>query len=95
MTYKYSNACNRYGASMGRSNDNPANFEGLRVHLVRVNLDSGGYDPGGAYWGYGKPLFLCYTNDQDSDDVQYFLRADSRDHAKDQILEMVDCRFYH
>jgi hypothetical protein len=34
-----------------------------RFHLRRVRLDSGGYDPGGAYWGTGGTLFEASTAD--------------------------------
>ena len=36
MSFKYSKAYNQYGASMGRSNDNPSNFDGIKIHLERV-----------------------------------------------------------
>lgn len=93
--FNYTKAFGKYGASMGRPNDNPANFEAVKVRLERVMLDSGGYDKGGAYWGHSKLLFVAYTlAGEDTDDVQYFLRASSRDDAKRQILEMADCSFY-
>ena len=47
--------CNQYGAQMGRGVAG-AVLAG-KVHLQRVPLDGGGYDPGGAYWGHGEALF--------------------------------------
>jgi len=38
------------GAGMGRTSGLPENFAGP-LQLRHVPLDSGGYDPGGAYWG--------------------------------------------
>jgi hypothetical protein len=45
----------RYGAPMGRRDDQID--WGKRLYLRRVPIDSGGYDPGGAYWGLGRPLY--------------------------------------
>lgn len=76
----------KYGAPMGR-HAGPANAQGKsqRYNLVRVPLDSGGYDRGGAYWGVGAPLWYA-TNDERS---EYF-RARTRDAAKEYVREHVD-----
>jgi hypothetical protein len=68
----------QYGAPMGRrSYGLIQNCEARTVRLFRVNLDQGGYDNGGAYWGTGEPIY-CAT-----DDADYFetVRASNRDHA--------------
>lgn len=68
----------QYGAPMGRCNRGLIqNCEPRTVRLFRVNLDSGGYDDGGAYWGTGDPIY-CAT-----DDTDYFatIRASNRAHA--------------
>lgn len=67
------------GAPMGRGawGATPANGS-VRVFLVP--LDSGGYDPGGAYWGHandGTSLY-CAT---DGKDYRDFARAASREEA--------------
>lgn len=68
-----------YGAPMGRPTyalataPQPA-LSSLR--LFKVELDSGGYDNGGAYWGLGDPLY-CLKGEH----VQEFTRAMSRDDA--------------
>jgi len=71
----------RYGAPMGRhgspANMPDADLDKRTVRLFRVNLDSGGYDDGGAYWGIGAPLY-CATDDGD---YREFTRADNRFHA--------------
>lgn len=57
--------CSRRGADMGRTSLVPAvNVASLRFHLVRLRLDSGGYDAGGAYWGHGKPLYRAVSVDK-------------------------------
>lgn len=73
------------GASLGRpsrsyqgDNDTFAS----KIRLRRVRLDSGGYDQGGAYWGGGTPLYYYY---QDQGDVDGYLRARDREHAKTLI----------
>jgi hypothetical protein len=49
-----------HGASLGRRNTLSLDYAG-EVMLRRVPLDEGGYDPGGAYWGGGSPLFYVFT----------------------------------
>jgi len=50
-----------YGAPMGRRGRraNPEYNGVLRIR--RVPLDSGGYDPGGAYWGTGATLWCAFS----------------------------------
>jgi hypothetical protein len=46
-------AATQYGASFGRGSNSPGDFDQSQpVRLRRVNLDSQGYDEGGAYWGH-------------------------------------------
>lgn len=67
---------NQYGARMGRT-EFGAEPEDKTVRVFRLPIDSGGYDPGGAYWGLGKPLY-CAT---DGNDWRRFTRASSRQEA--------------
>ena len=60
MRYIYTKACSQYGASMGRRDNITEALAVEKLHLQRVRLDSGGYDPGGAYWGHGAPLFVAW-----------------------------------
>lgn len=46
----------KYGAPHGRSGSWVYRDTGT-ITLQRVELDSGGYDEGGAYWGLGEPLW--------------------------------------
>ena len=66
----------KYGAPMGRTSDNPANFAGIKVHLAKVPL-KGDYDAGGAYWGSGMPLWCAW-----SDEAVMYIRAPTRQQAK-------------
>lgn len=73
--------CSR-GAPMGRANwltkegssASSIPTEDRSIRLFKVNLDSGGYDDGGAYWGHGEPLW-CATDDED---YREFVRATDR-----------------
>lgn len=94
----------RYGAPMGRPNrdsytDKQGNTHRLTVtanarpfHLVRVRLDAGGYDSGGAYWGHGAPL---YYFEGPLSDVRGYVRGITRDAAKRNVRELhPHARFY-
>ena len=52
----------RRGAPMGRYTvgERPKD---KTIFDARVNICSGGYDAGGAYWGLGKELRVSYTKD--------------------------------
>jgi hypothetical protein len=100
---KYSNACSRYGASMGRpstSDRELSHIDGIdvKLKLQRVPLDSGGYDPGGAYWGHGSPLWRSEGSVElatGSHDITLYLRVSDRDHAKSMIrAKLRAARFY-
>ncbi len=80
MQFHYTNASSKYGASMGRRSDLP-NETTDKLSLQRVRLDSGGYDPGGAYWGGGYGTLPLYRAENEEGDVRYF-RAANRDAAK-------------
>ena len=78
MNYIYTKAYSQYGASMGRP-DHIAEAETVaKIHLERVRLNSGGYDPGGAYWGHGAPLYVAWCDGQ-----EMFFRARDRREAKE------------
>jgi len=65
----------KYGAPMGRPcNETPIGT----CNLIRIPLDSGGYDQGGAYWGHGEKLYGLF----DQWGRNYFTRAKDRNTAK-------------
>ncbi|QPC91487.1 hypothetical protein [Mesorhizobium sp. INR15] len=63
-----------------------------KVTMQRIRLDSGGYDPAGAYWGIGSPLYWAATDDGQLDET---FRASSRDAAKAHVRKTIpQARFY-
>ena len=81
----------KYGAPMGRGEDVPLIG---KIRMRRVRLDSGGYDPGGAYFGLGAPLY--YAAGDESGYV--YVRGASRRYAKAILAELgyidENSRFY-
>lgn len=73
----------RRGAAMGRDTLTGAH-DGSRLTLRRIRLDAGGYDPLGAYFGIGRPLYWCASKDGQ---IDFMLRAESRRSAKRQVSE--------
>lgn len=72
----------KYGAPMGRDYQDGAPVG--RMSLVRVRINSGGYDDGGAYWGIGQPLY-CATDSSDETEIRVFVRAPDRQTAKSLV----------
>ena len=75
----------RFGAPMGR----PSYYEyderyPTKCRLSHMPLDRGGYDAGGAYWGF--PSNLYWLRSADNDSVQLFYRARSRKEAAQKAL---------
>ena len=81
----------QYGAQMGRHTGPAPSTEGARWSLQRVRIDQGGYDPGGAYWEIGAPLY--WANDSETD---VYFRARNREAAKAHIRTEFDplAKFY-
>jgi hypothetical protein len=76
----------RRGAGMGRPSVKPEpSTARVYVALQRVKLNSGGYDQGGAYWGFSQ---ILYWANLDGSDGWYF-RAPSRDAAKAIVRETI------
>lgn len=68
---------NQYGAFMGRGSDLDSNTSDT-LEIREVPIDQGGYDPGGAYWGTGTPLFCIW----DANGHTRYLRASDASKAK-------------
>lgn len=71
---------------MGRADRIPLQAARTRWHLEKVRIDSGGYDPGGAYWGVASPsdwatIYVAHA----APDYQIFVRAVSREAAKQLV----------
>ncbi len=93
-------ACHR-GAPMGRGDITPADTQGARRFYLRLlPIDSGGYDPGGAYWGhYHLPMYGAFSRHDDKGGelpaATMYFRAASRDEAKKTIeARYPGARFY-
>lgn len=83
--------CTRYGAQMGRHTGPMPSAQAVKWTLQRVRVDAEGYDPGGAYWGLGQPLYWACNEDGES---TYF-RASSREAAKAHVRTLdPDAKFY-
>jgi len=89
------------GAALGRPTIievDPETFKG-RVYLSRIVLrEMGDYDVNGTYFGAGDPLYWCALHshypqpgqkatDADAQDIDFMLRAKTRDEAKRKVLE--------
>lgn len=77
---KLENVSSKYGAPMGRHSTCTLESMTGKVHLRRVDLNMGGYDNGGAYWGSGAPIWQV----ESETDVAYF-RASNRTIAKTKL----------
>lgn len=81
----------RYGAPMGRRSDGSLDPEAGRFRLVRIRLNLGGYDAGGAYWGLGVPLWRA----EDGDGRGLWFRARDRAAAKETLRrDYPEAQFY-
>lgn len=85
---------------MGRRDYHPIDRNAaIRTHLTRVPIVQG-YDPGGAYWGNGQPLYcadgITYNPETgDDDSIEVYLRAPNRDAAKAELLRRYpNLKFY-
>lgn len=79
----------KYGAPMGRNGDQIDPDGRVKWRLRQVPLNSGGYDPGGAYWGTGEPLFCAWgadIEDPDAEEFRVYFRARNRAQAKRWLL---------
>jgi hypothetical protein len=83
--------CNR-GAPMGRSSYISENIadQNTPLHLQKLIFVDGDYDKGGAYWGGGYNLGSMYCAFIPNMETMIFVRAKSRDSAKEQVVDFVD-----
>jgi hypothetical protein len=76
---------------MGRCNNITESDKDLRFHLVALRFQDGDYDEGGAYWGYvsGTQVYWAYSGVTDGTEEEQvmFIRAKSREAAKDSVRE--------
>lgn len=87
---EYTKAYSERGASMGRRETHgDPDFRGA-LTLELVPLDSGGYDPGGTYWGVPVPehgVFPLWTAYDADGTVDVFFRAKDRKAAELHVID--------
>ena len=79
----------------------------VKLRLVRLDINQGGYDKGGAYWGHRRPGFSLYwAESKEEFDLAPYARptfgtleipvdATSREDAKRKIRDLLpNARFY-
>lgn len=94
MPYYYSKAYSASGSSMGRRNGTSERLDVKLLHVERVPINSQGYDPGGAYWGTGRPLYVAWGEGPEYD-AEYFVRAANRQEAKEAAaIVFPNAKFY-
>lgn len=82
----------KHGAPMGRPSHakDTGDHDILTCHLLRVELDRGGYDSGGAYWGLPSDLWRVFNAEVDDyaegELVDTFLRSPDRDQAEARAI---------
>ncbi len=84
---KLSDVSSKYGAPHGRCNNKGDPDTKQRFYLIKVRVNSGGYDSGGAYWGYCSLGERVYRYLSEEGDIEGFVWAKSRALAKAEMLE--------
>lgn len=84
---KLSNGSSRYGAQMGRPSIIPPDYDGEKLQLVRLPFVDGAYDRWGAYWGLPANVW-CAWGQTATEQMEVFVRADSRQAAKKAIRDL-------
>ena len=81
--------CSERGADMGRRNQTQGKPE--RLHLQRLRFVDQCYDTGGAYWGAPENMYCAFSprNTENDPPIRVFTRANNREHAKQEILELL------
>jgi hypothetical protein len=70
------------GAALGRPT---IRGESDVLRITRTELDEGGYDENGTYFGIGEPLFWVSSEDGE---VDYMLRAENLEAARKKVLKL-------
>jgi len=86
MKFNYTKAYSTAGAQMGRPDSLQEADSVTRINIEQVPLHEG-YDPGGAYWGCGEPLFVAW-GDGDDEEQAAFLRAADWNEARMKFKEI-------
>jgi hypothetical protein len=90
---KFPKAYDQYGADMGRDSVLPSDRNiSIKLRLFKLQLDSGGYDEGGAYWGI--PNNLYWVESVDEVETQYggqpeVIQMNFRGYDREDVKEKV------
>jgi hypothetical protein len=74
------------GAALGRPHIGADRVPVGIMRLNRVELDAGGYDRLGTYFGLGPPLWFTYGSDSEDESIEMTFRAESREDAESKVL---------
>lgn len=82
----------KYGAPLGRPNIIPADIKTVgKLSIRKLRWVDGDYDEKCAYWGNtGKDNIYRAIGETATADVEIFVRATSREEAKEKIQDMID-----
>jgi hypothetical protein len=82
------------GAAMGRKEINPVAEPSGPLTVCYVELDEGGYDVCGTYWGNTPKhyTYFAYGNTEDGEDIELFILAKSLLDAKEYLSRVADIR---
>ena len=86
MKFNYTKGYDHYGAQLGRTGPLQQADSVTRINIEQVPIHEG-YDPGGAYWGGGEPLFVAWGDGDDEEQVA-FLRAADWNEARMKFKEI-------
>lgn len=80
---------------MGRSDVLPDDRElPIKLRMRKLRFVDGDYDEMGAYWGSGNPIWFAGGEDA-KEQVQIFVRAETRSIAKDKIRTLLPKATFH
>jgi len=87
-------AYSQYGASMGRRDNITEPAYHVKFQLQKMQINSGGYDTGGAYWGVGMPMY--HAAGYGAEELQeMFFRARDRAQAREIVkAKFKNCKFW-
>jgi len=86
MKFNYTKAYSAAGAQMGRPGSTQQADSVTWINIEQVPIHEG-YDPGGAYWGCGEPLFVAWGDGDDEEQVA-FIRAANWSEARIRFKEI-------
>lgn len=92
-----SSGSSSFGSQMGRRNSLPADFDNpIKLRMVKLKWIDFDYDEFGAYWGRSNDFIYCAWNEDSTNPIYIFERANTRQEAKVAVLGILpNARFYN